>query len=143
MHTHSSEHTHTHTHTHTHCEHTPGAVGSHLCCGTRGAVGGSVPCSSIEDEESTVHLLPPPTIPAGPRLELTFTFMHLADAFIQSDLQCIQATHCFYFFISMCVLWELNPQPFALLTQCSTTEPQKHSLRFTSPTLYNQATTSL
>uniref|UniRef100_A0A672NBY8 Palmitoyltransferase n=1 Tax=Sinocyclocheilus grahami TaxID=75366 RepID=A0A672NBY8_SINGR len=26
-------------------EHTPGAVGSHLCCGARGAVGGSVPCS--------------------------------------------------------------------------------------------------
>ncbi len=32
VHTHSSEHTH-------------GAVGSHLCCGARGAVGGSVPCS--------------------------------------------------------------------------------------------------
>ncbi len=52
--------------------------------------------------------------------------MHLADAFIQSDLQCIQAIH---FFISMCVLWELNPQPFALLTQCSTTEPQEHTLQ--------------
>ncbi len=26
----------------------------------------------------------------------------------------------------MCVLWELNPQPFVLLTQCSTTEPQEH-----------------
>ncbi len=27
----------------------------------------------------------------------TFTFMHLADAFIQSDLQCIQAIHfCLY-----------------------------------------------
>ncbi len=38
----------------------------------------------------------------------TFTFMHLADAFIQSDLQCIQAIH---FFVSMCVPWELNPQP--------------------------------
>ncbi len=25
----------------------------------------------------------------------TFTFMHLADAFIQSDLQCIQAIHLF------------------------------------------------
>ncbi len=33
-----------------------------------------------------------------------------------------------YIFISMCVLWESNPQPFALLTQCSTTEPQEHSL---------------
>ncbi len=29
-------------------------------------------------------------------------------------------------FISMCVPWKLNPQPFALLTQCSTTEPQEH-----------------
>ncbi len=29
-------------------------------------------------------------------------------------------------FISMCVPWELNPQPFALLMQCSTTEPQEH-----------------
>ncbi len=43
------------------------------------------------------------------------TFTHLADAFIQSDLQCIQAIHLF----STCVPWESNPQPFALLTQCS------------------------
>ncbi len=52
----------------------------------------------------------------------TFTFMHLADAFIQSDLQCIQAIHL----LSVCVPWELNPQPFALLTQSSTTEPQEY-----------------
>ncbi len=32
------------------------------------------------------------------------------------------------FFVSMCgTHWELNPQPFALLTQCSTTEPQEHT----------------
>ncbi len=31
------------------------------------------------------------------------------------------------FFVSMCVPWELNPQPFVLLTQCSTTELQEHS----------------
>ncbi len=48
--------------------------------------------------------------------------MHLADAFIQSNLQCIQV-----YIFSMCVPWELNPQTFALLTQCSTTEPQEHS----------------
>ncbi len=30
------------------------------------------------------------------------------------------------FIVSMCVPWELNPRPFALLTQCSTTEPQEH-----------------
>ncbi len=38
----------------------------------------------------------------------TFTFMHLVDACIQSDLQCIQAINCS---VSMCVPWELNPQP--------------------------------
>ncbi len=32
------------------------------------------------------------------------------------------------FFITMCIPWESNPQPFALLTQCSTTEPQEHSI---------------
>ncbi len=31
-----------------------------------------------------------------------------------------------FFFISICVPRELNPQPCALLTQCSTTEPQEH-----------------
>ncbi len=36
---------HTQQWTHTHREHTPGAVGSHLCCVARGAVGGLVPCS--------------------------------------------------------------------------------------------------
>ncbi len=45
--------------------------------------------------------------------------MHLSDAFIQSDLQCIQAIHVF---ISISASWELNTQPFALLTQGSATE---------------------
>ncbi len=49
-------------------------------------------------------------------VRFTFTFMHLADAFIQSDIQ----LHSGYtFLISMCVPWESDPQPFALLTQCS------------------------
>ncbi len=45
-----------------------------------GAVGGSVPCSraprrGIEVGESAVHLLPPPTIPVGPRIKpATFGF---------------------------------------------------------------------
>ncbi len=53
---------------------------------------------------------------------ITFTFMHLADAFIQKN-----KVHLGYtFFVCKCVPWELNPQPFALLTQCSTTEPQEH-----------------
>ncbi len=38
-----------------------------------------------------------------------------------------------YIFISMCVPWELNPQHFALLTQCSTTEPHRNTVfRYTS-----------
>ncbi len=37
----------------------------------------------------------------------------------------VHSGYTFYFFISMCVPWGLNPQPFALLTQCSTTEPQE------------------
>ncbi len=45
--------------------------------------------------------------------------MHLADAFIQS-----YSGYTFFFSI-MCVRWESNPQPFALPTQCSTTEPQE------------------
>ncbi len=33
-----------------------------------------------------------------------------------------------YIFISMCVPWESNPQPFVLLTQCSTTEPHRNTV---------------
>ncbi len=56
---------------------------------------------------------------------ILFTFMHLADAFIQSDLK----LHSGYtFLISTCVPWESNPQPFALLTQCSTTEPHRNTI---------------
>ncbi len=63
-------------------------------------------------------------------LATTLTFMHLTDAFIQSDLQ----LHSSYtFFISMCVPWESNPQPFALLTQCSTTEPHRNTLFIVFP----------
>ncbi len=51
----------------------------------------------------------------------TFTFMHLVDAFIQSNVY-----SGYTFFVSMCVPWELNPQPFVLIMQCSTTEPQEH-----------------
>ncbi len=35
-----------------------------------------------------------------------------------------------YIFISMCVPRESNPQPFALLTQCSTTEPHRNTGMF-------------
>ncbi len=33
-----------------------------------------------------------------------------------------------YIFISTCDPWESNPQPFALLTQCSTTEPHRNNV---------------
>ncbi len=46
----SKVHTHSSEHTHTPWTHTPGAVGSHLCCGARGAVGGSVPCSTVSPQ---------------------------------------------------------------------------------------------
>ncbi len=69
------------------------------------------------------HGIPVLNWPANsPDLVFTFTFTHLADAFIQSDLQ----LHSGY--ISMCVPWESNPQPFALLTQCSTTEPHRNTI---------------
>ncbi len=75
---------HTRSREHTHREHTPGAVGSHLCCGARGAVG--VRCLAqghlsrgIESGESAVHSLPPATIPAGPSLELA-TFGYESDS---------------------------------------------------------------
>ncbi len=42
------------------------------------------------------------------RFTFTFTFMHLADAFIQSDLHCIES-YSFYIFISSCFPWESNP----------------------------------
>ncbi len=42
-------------------------------------------------------------------ISFTFTFMHFADAFIQSDSQCIQAIHLYCQY--MCVPWESNPQP--------------------------------
>ncbi len=53
--------------------------------------------------------------------------MHLPDAFIQSNLAYQSDSGYTFIFVSMCVPWELNPQPFVQLTQCSTTEPQELS----------------
>ncbi len=70
--THTHTHTHTHTtHTHTHT-HTHGAVGGHLCCGARGVVGGSVPCSRVLPQSwywgwrERWTFTPPTYNPAGP-----------------------------------------------------------------------------
>ncbi len=91
--THPSAHTQQwdmkkHTHTLTHCEHPPWAVGCQ-CCGTRGAVGVSVPCSRVSPQswywewrECWAFTPPPtPTIPAGPEtrtcsLQVTSPLFH-------------------------------------------------------------------
>ncbi len=67
VHTHSSEHTHI-VNTHT------WSSGQPVMLQRMGSSRDSVPCSralrhGIEGGESAVHSLPPPTIPAGPRLE--------------------------------------------------------------------------
>ncbi len=52
--------THTQQWTHTHTLNThPEPVGSHLCCGARGAVGGSVPCSSALKVERALDIHSP------------------------------------------------------------------------------------
>ncbi len=47
-----------------------------------------------------------------------FTFMHLADAFIQSDLHCIQVTVSTFYQLLLSL--GIEPMILALLTQCST-----------------------
>ncbi len=53
---------------------------------------------------------------------ITFTFMHLADAFIQSDLQ----LHSGYTFLLVHVFPGNRTHNQAQLTQCSTTEPHRN-----------------
>ncbi len=51
----------------------------------------------------------------------TFTFMHLADAFIQSDLHCIQVTVFFFCTFDQLLLSQgIEPMILALLVPCST-----------------------
>ncbi len=53
---------------------------------------------------------------------LQFTFTAFSRRFYPKRL----TVHSGYTFIaSMCVPWELNPWPFVLLTQYSTTEPEE------------------
>ncbi len=49
----------------------------------------------------------------------------LIRCFYPKRLTCMHSGYT-CFFVSICVPWELNPQLFALLTECSTTEPQEH-----------------
>ncbi len=66
--------------------------------------------------------------------ELQFTFMHLSDAFIQSDLQYIQVIHMY---CQYAYSLGIESTTFALLTQCSITEPQEQiTLSFLSNVSY-------
>ncbi len=51
-------------------------------------------------------------------ITFTFTFMHLADAFIQSDLHCIQVTVSTFYQLLLSL--GIEPMILALLTPCST-----------------------
>ncbi len=69
VHTHSSEHTHTlNTHPERWVAFYAAAPGEQLWVLAQGHLS-----RGIEGRESAVHSLPPPTIPAGPRLELSIT----------------------------------------------------------------------
>ncbi len=52
------------------------------------------------------------------RLLFTFTFTHLADAFIQSDLHCIQVTVSTFYQLLLSL--GIEPMILALLAPCST-----------------------
>ncbi len=72
----------------------------------------SQPAQHDEDARSPVyfgHFIP---------FAFTFTFMHLADAFIQSDLHCIQVTVCT--FDQLLLSLGIEPMILALLAPCST-----------------------
>ncbi len=49
---------------------------------------------------------------------ILFTFMHLADAFIQSDLHCIQVTVSTFYQLLLSL--GIEPMILALLAPCST-----------------------
>ncbi len=59
------------------------------------------------------------TVSESLNVTITFTFMHLADAFIQSDLHCIQVTVSTFFYQLLLSLG-IEPMILALLTPCST-----------------------
>ncbi len=67
-----------------------------------------------------------------PRLLICLIYMYAFSRRFYPKQLSIQAIHLICF-ISMCVPWELNPQLLALLTQCSTTEPQEHPCHLNTP----------
>ncbi len=71
------------------------SLGLGSCCGFRGSLPGTLQTSRLCFRDFLI-----PSRWRSCWLLFTFTFMHLADAFIQSDLQCIQAI---IFFLSVCI----------------------------------------
>ncbi len=82
---------------------------------------GTVQCD-WPNTTSHVGNVTPLSIIASFSFQNTFTFMHLSELLSKVAHS---AFRLYIVFVSMCVLWELNPQPLALLMQCSTTEPQE------------------
>ncbi len=56
----------------------------------------STSVASFEVYEMTVPICTHMSLVFGVYVHLHFTFMHLADTFIQSDLQCFQSIHFFF-----------------------------------------------
>ncbi len=94
-------------------------------CFTCFCFSGSGVCSWTPALQDTLHIWTHRHNNAARQIFHSIVYIYIyAYAFIQSDLK----LHSGYtFFVSMCVPWESNPQPFALLMQCSTTEPQEHN----------------
>ncbi len=80
-------------------------------------------CTTIADSCAAVLTIEQPRSTQKPREgrwsnKFTFTFSHLADAFIQSDLHCIQVTVSTFYQILLSL--GIEPMILALLTPCST-----------------------
>ncbi len=72
--------------------------------------------------------------------QITFTFMHLADAFIQSDLQ----LHSGYTFSLVCVFpGNRTHNLLRCWRNALTTEPQEHKLQAIAENKYNKRKTQV
>ncbi len=70
-------------------------------------------------------------------MRITFTFMHLADAFIQSDLHCIQGTVSTFYQLLLSL--GIEPMILALLAPCSTSwGTGKHYISVPKPSELNR-----
>ncbi len=67
-------------------------------------------------EKSPLYTQEPDCTVLCTNITFTFTFMHLADAFIQSDLHCIQVSTFYQLLLSL----GIEPMILALLAPCST-----------------------